>query len=324
MVAPIHIDKYFLSCDWGTTSFRLKFVDAKSGHTIGEITDNEGIKTVHKLWAEYTSTMNRIDFYLSVLRKKIEALETKLQVDLSHYPIIISGMASSSIGIKELPYGSLPIPVKNPNLHVEKLPDNHLLSQDIYLISGLRTSNDVMRGEETQLIGLDYKYNLDTGTYLLAGTHSKHVYIKNRNIVGFKTFITGELFDLISTQSILSQSVSTHENAPISQDFEMGVQQSVNENLLHAFFEVRTRDLLQGIEHELNSDYLSGLLIGTELSDLAKKGPQQIIIYGNSTLQKRYYRACTLLKLNVNSVESDPKEDLTALGQRIILQQIIN
>lgn len=324
MVAPIDIDKYFLSCDWGTTSLRLKFVDTNSGHTIGGASDNDGIKIVHDLWTKYTGSMNRIDFYLTVLRKKIEALEAKLQVNLSRYPLIISGMASSTIGIKELPYGSLPVPVKDPNLYVEKLPDNHLLSQEIFLISGLRSSNDVMRGEETQLLGLDYKYNLDTGTYLLAGTHSKHVYIKNRNIVGFKTFMTGELFDLISTQSILSQSISTQQTASITKHFEMGVKQSVNENLLHAIFEVRTRDLLYGLEHKVNSDYLSGLLIGAELADLVKKGVQQILIYGNSSLQNRYYRACTLLNLNVNSVESDPKEDLTALGQRIILQQIIN
>ncbi|MEX2436060.1 MAG: 2-dehydro-3-deoxygalactonokinase [Balneolaceae bacterium] len=323
MVDPIQTDN-FLSCDWGTTSFRLKYVDAGNGMTMKGISNSEGIKTVHRKWKQYTGSLNRIDFYLSVLKKQIETLGTKLNRDLGGCPVIISGMASSSIGINELPYSRLPLALKTPKLHVELLSNNHLLLNDIYLVSGLQSSTDVMRGEETQLLGLESKYSLGTGTYLLAGTHSKHVYMDNSSITDFKTFMTGELFDLITTESILSQSISTHESTSIGKDFEEGVEMSTVENLLHALFKVRTRDLLHNMSHSANADYLSGLLIGTELADLIDRKSNNILIFGNSELQKRYSRACDILKIDASFASTDSDEDITVLGQRIILQQIIN
>lgn len=321
---PPPANQFFVSCDWGTTSLRLKYVDTKKGFTIYGISGTEGIKTVHKKWTEYIGPINRIDFYLSFLKKKIEILETKVHADLSPCRIIISGMASSSVGIKELPYSRLPLNMKTPNLHVEKLPESPQVQQDIYLISGLRSENDVMRGEETQLIGLDYIYGLDNGTYLLAGTHSKHVSVHNGSAVDFKTFMTGELFDLISTQSILSQSVSNLECTSESNSFEDGVQQSSKENILHALFEVRTRDLLHHMSQPANADYLSGLLIGAELQELTTNKPTEILIFGSNMLQNRYSRACAVLKLNARCADTNPEVDITALGHRLILQQIIS
>lgn len=314
----------FLSCDWGTTSFRLNYVVAENGHIINGFSGSEGMKTVHKEWTEYFGPLHRIDFHLSFLKKKIEILETKVQADLSSCRIIISGMASSSVGIKELPYGRLPLHMQTPKLHVEKLPESQHLPNDVYLVSGLRSDNDVMRGEETQLIGLDSIYGLESGTYLLAGTHSKHVSVQNRRAIDFKTFMTGELFELMSTQSILSRSVSINESNSISNDFEQGVQQSADKNLLHNLFEVRTRDLLQKKAHLMNADYLSGLLIGAELKDLVNNRPAEIVIFGSTKLQQLYSRACAVLNLNTRSAHDTPETDITALGHRLILQQIIN
>lgn len=319
-----HADQTFLSCDWGTTSFRLNYVDAKKGHLISGISYPAGIKAVHKEWTNYTGPFSRIDFHLSFLKKKIELLETKIHADLSSCRIIISGMASSSAGIKELPYSRLPLKMKTPNLHVEKLPESPHLSNDVYLVSGLRSDNDVMRGEETQLIGLDSTYGLETGTYLLAGTHSKHVSVQNRRAVDFKTFMTGELFELISTQSILLQSVSVHVSTSTGTNFEQGVQQSADGNLLHNLFKVRTRDLLHHKDRPANADYLSGLLIGTELKELVINRPAEILIFGSTKLQQLYSRACATLDLNARCADTNPEANITALGHLLILQQIIN
>lgn len=319
-----HADQTFLSCDWGTTSFRLTCVDAKKGHIIDRISGPEGIKVVHKEWINYNGPFSRIDFYLSFLKQKIELLETKVQADLRSCRIIISGMASSSIGIKELPYSRLPLNMKTPNLHMVKLPENSQIPHDIYLVSGLRSNHDVMRGEETQLLGLNYKYGFDCGTYLLAGTHSKHVSVQNRNAIDFKTFITGELYELISTQSILSQSVASLESLSIGNDFEQGVQQSADGNLLHNLFEVRTRDLIQKKAHSMNAHYLSGLLIGAELKELVNNRPAEIVIFGSTKLQQLYSRACAALELNTRCADTHSENDITALGHRLILQQILN
>lgn len=315
-------DQYFVSCDWSAASFRLTYVDAYSGMTTSGISGSVGIKTVHRLWNLYTGSLNKIDFYLSLLEKHIKTLETKVRANLSPCRIIIAEMASSSVGIKELPYGRLPISLKSPNLHVEKLAKNQTLPNEVYLISSLQSSHDVMHGEETQILGLKYKSGLVSGTCLLAGTHSKHVIIKNRNITDFNTFMTGEFFELISTQSILSQSISINESTSISKDFGQGVQQSDDGNLLLSLFEMRTQYLLQNKGHLVNADYLSGLLIGAELKDLATNKSAEILIFGINRLQKRY--VCAVLKLNARCADANPEEDITVLGHLIILQQIIH
>src|SRR5690606_28554761 len=78
---------------------------------------------------------------------------------------------------------------------------------DVLLLSGLCSVNDVMRGEEVQLLGLQ-RYNDNTDAlFILPGTHSKHIRVKENNIISFKTYITGELFQILSTHSLLKNSI---------------------------------------------------------------------------------------------------------------------
>src|SRR5262245_12577368 len=100
-------------------------------------------------------------------------------------------MASSSIGMIEVPYKETQFKADGSDLKVKKIDRSKDFEHDTFIISGARTNNDVMRGEETQLAGCK-----DTGDkkslYIFPGTHSKHILVKKGIAVSFKTFMTGE------------------------------------------------------------------------------------------------------------------------------------
>jgi 2-dehydro-3-deoxygalactonokinase len=157
-------DPYLLSCDWGTTSFRLRLTERNTGKVLYAVTTANGIKT-----ACFNQSKETFQTYLA---SKIAKIEASLSKDLASVPMVISGMISSNIGWKELPYGVLPFSLDNPQLPTELIPATEAFPHSILLISGICTSNDVMRGEETQLLGLAASHNLKDGLCIIPGTHS--------------------------------------------------------------------------------------------------------------------------------------------------------
>src|SRR5688572_16004527 len=97
--------EYFLSCDWGSTLFRLKLVDAVNHSIIAEEKNHNGIVTTHELWkSSKQDDSKRLDFYINILQKHILNIETKLGTVFTDVPLVISGMASSTLGMIELAY----------------------------------------------------------------------------------------------------------------------------------------------------------------------------------------------------------------------------
>ncbi|SMO61955.1 2-dehydro-3-deoxygalactonokinase [Fodinibius sediminis] len=323
--APIFHKRHFLSCDWGTSSFRLRLIASASGKTIHAISETKGIKKFYKSWSSNRDSSKRLDYYLAFLGKQIEALEQSCSSELDRsIPVIISGMASSSIGMKELPYSSLPLSLVHPELNIHHVQPSERFSRDAYLVSGICSSNDVMRGEETELLGLASRLASKNGFYILAGTHSKHLRVKDNHLTAFKTYMTGELFDLIASKSILANSVDMRSDPVPGHGFKAGVKDAQQENLLHALFSIRAQDLLHNTGKPRNRDYLSGLLIGTELSEVVASEPARVILWGNSRLQRYYADALEVLGIDFIHPAIKGDEDITALGQRIIFNQITN
>jgi 2-dehydro-3-deoxygalactonokinase len=81
----------FLSCDWGTTSFRLRFVSLPEFKVVADVNSGEGIAATFNLWkAAKKKEEERLPFYLSVLKEKIKGLEEKIKISLNNVPVIIS------------------------------------------------------------------------------------------------------------------------------------------------------------------------------------------------------------------------------------------
>ncbi|MEO6289846.1 MAG: 2-dehydro-3-deoxygalactonokinase [Ginsengibacter sp.] len=287
-----------ISCDWGTSALRLRIIDIDKIAVLGEVTNTQGISSTFDLWQKSGKNGDeRISFYQSILSEQIKKLEAQLQFSLDDAPLIISGMASSNMGIMELPYKEAPFSLDGHDLIIKKIEGNNNFGHTTIIISGVRTGSDVMRGEETQLIGSINKDDKEDQVFIFPGTHSKHISIKNGKVTDLETYMTGEFFDLLSKKSVLLntiEEVANLLNAPNLESFEKGVKDSCHSNLLHNSFLVRTNYLLGKLSKQENYAYLSGILIGTELNELPTvKIPLTIV--GDAALNKYYATAAKIL-----------------------------
>lgn len=280
----------FLSFDWGTSSLRLRLVNAGNKQVLAEIVTDKGVLSVFNEWKNgRADDNNRFRFYLDVLDEQIKEIEQQLSVSLKEIPLIISGMASSAMGMMELPYKKIPFTI-NEELIVQNIEATNIFNHPILLISGISSDDDVIRGEETQLLGCIEKEN-GNGLFIFPGTHSKHILARDGVVVEFKTFMTGEFFELLSKKSILAGSVkeSIELNDAVNlKSFRSGVLESRRSNFLHGSFKVRTNDLFQKLSRQQNYFFLSGLLIGTELKEL--NDVSETITVVADKLQEQLYR----------------------------------
>lgn len=299
---PISAMDAFLSCDWGTSSFRLRLVQTTGLLVVAEEINSDGIAQIFKKWtAENKPESERLFFYQSHLHAQIKKLEKKAGYSLHELPLLVSGMASSSIGMLTLPYKELPFKTDGSDLNVSVIEPSNRFSNKLILVSGAATGDDVMRGEETLLIGCDAEAS-EEGIYIFPGTHAKHIQVGGGVAQHFKTYMTGEFFELLSTKSILSNSIEKDEtNNPdfASPHFEKGILEGSASNLLNATFHVRTADLFKKHTRPENNQYLSGLVIGAELKELAQT-PSALVLVCGKKLEKKYKQGLMVLGLHKN------------------------
>ena len=126
---------------------------------------------------------------------------------------------------------------------------------------------DVLRGEETQLLGaLRLRPDLAQGRHLfcLPGTHAKWVLIEDGAVIRFQTALSGELFALLSRHSVLARGAG--EASPAHPAFAAGAAAARGSaGLLHLLFSTRSRQLSGEIAREEAASYLSGLIVGAEI-----------------------------------------------------------
>jgi len=272
--------EYILCCDWGTTSFRLRLTNLKAD-VIAETHSEKGILVHHNNWLiqKDDNPERRFDYYLQYIQSQIGEIPHTLDIDIAKLPLVISGMAISSIGMMNMPYENLPFSVAATTGFECRIQQN---GAPIILVTGVCSKDDLMRGEETQMIGLYHTPELknvlpDNGLFVLPGTHSKHVSINDKAIVSIKTFITGELFHILRGNGTLAKSIEfLQEDRNANPDnqlaFIKGIHESKNGSLLNNLFQVRVNDILNKLNKEQNFYFLSGLLIGSEF-DYLKKEP---------------------------------------------------
>ena len=286
---------YFISVDWGTTNLRVRLVRRSTLQVEEEISSPVGIKSVFEEWCK--TDKNREDFFFSVLDKEISLFQSEIEPKTE---VIISGMASSTIGIKALPYATFPFKTDGSNVHSERIHSD-ATPFPCLLISGLSSDRDVMRGEETQLIGLvESSDNQHSTLYILPGTHSKHILCNQGMVINIETFMTGELFEVVSKHSMLRSSIQEGQFGDAEwRAFEDGVCQAYNEvPFSKALFSIRTNALFHQKTEVENYYYLSGLIIGEELTSLKKQSFEKIKLCAGEKLSNLYFRALTLMHLS--------------------------
>lgn len=312
-----------LSCDWGTSSFRLRLIDRRNKRNLGEINTSQGIAKTSKAW-EVNKEMTRLEFFKHYLYQQITDLSTKLSQKLDNIPVFLSGMASSSIGMFELPYAQLPLQLSGEGLIWKQFDASDRFPHEIYLISGVQTEKDVMRGEEMQIIGLANSFKVSSSISIFPGTHSKHIHVQDHQITNFQTYMTGEIFQLMVQHSILGASVEKSNAFEANhQAFSDGVQESVKSNLLHGLFTTRTTELLRKTSKIYNYYYLSGLIIGYELRALVDTDIP-VFLCGGNKLSLLYEKALQCLNLHsVQVLSAEMVEGAVSEGHLVLADKVL-
>lgn len=313
-----------LCCDWGTSNFRLYLVNISNGKRIGMIKSHQGIANTFNAWKQRPSD-SRVHFFRHFLQTQVQRLAITVKKDLTNIPIILSGMASSSIGMEEVTYTKVPFDIDQPILAVKHFSSHLPFSNDLFLFGGLRTEKDVMRGEEVQLLGISHLIKAANCICLLPGTHSKHIWINNQKIVDFQTFMTGECFELLCHHSIIKNTVESTNSLEEKQRtmFQQGVFKAISGNLLNDLFSIRTNVLLQNISTTDNYYYLSGLLIGHELKAL-KDFQGQLLLGGDQYLVSLYQLALATLELDaqLTVIKATDMEHCIPMAHLKLFQQL--
>ena len=312
----------FISVDWGTTSLRASLCSSGGKIIHRSVSSDAGALSVHQRFLAQTDEgpdVRKI-FYLKVLQDLIDQLELSAAQPI---PILISGMASSTIGMETIPYAGLPFEVAGSNAVIKHWDVD---GQEYFMVSGLATEDDLMRGEETQLVGaamLTSVLHDEEYLFIFPGTHAKHVFVKDGMVTGFKTYMTGEVFCQLFSNSILAQSVTPHhEHEGSSKEaFIKGVKEGSDGNILHQMFKVRTNGMFNRLNKEENFSYLSGMLIGAELKDLLLLQKNRIILCGSGEMMQAYELALQSLNKDAESLITIDAGLATAVGQHQIYQQ---
>ena len=279
----------------------------------------------------------RPSHYRSIVAAALRQLTARLPEALKGAPIMISGMASSSIGWQDVPYARLPLALDGSQLAWCELEpvESDAGPHRVVLISGACTDTDVMRGEETELVGL---FTLPAAGRLAAGslvikpgTHSKHLRVENGRLVGLQTFMSGELFDVLGKHSILKHSIGDPAAAgPLSAemlaDLRTGVRHARSIPMSAALFRVRTRQLLDNLGGARNRAFLSGVLLGSELAYLLddRFGGLQLVLCATVPLEAHYRAALDELGLTerLTVISAHEVELLSSRAQAVLWRHL--
>jgi 2-dehydro-3-deoxygalactonokinase len=279
----------WIAVDWGTTHMRA-WLMAADGQVLDARSSDRGMGTLAP----------------EVYEAALLALVADDLAD-GTVPVIVCGMAGAKQGWAEAPYAAVPCAPPDPR------GARHVPTQDarlqVYILSGVSQHSpaDVMRGEETQIKGLIASRPDFDGVACLPGTHTKWAHLSAGEIVSFQTFMTGEMFALLSQQSVLRHTVAStgwdDDAFATAVDDAMSRPQAVAAKL----FGLRADALLNALDGATARARLSGLLIGIEL---AAARPywlgQQVALIGAAASCDAYQNALTAQGVPV--LRLDPTE----------------
>ena len=218
-------------------------------------------------------------------------------------PVYACGMVGSRQGWVEAPYRAVPCAPLDPTALVPAPTTDPRLT--VHIAPGLKqtTPADVMRGEETQIAGALALMPGYDGILCLPGTHSKWAHISAGEIVSFQTFMTGEMFALMSEQSVLRHGLQGDGWDDTAFDAAVSDAISRPERLGARLFSLRAEGLIANLTPAAARARLSGLLIGTELAAArAYWLGQRVTLVGASRLSNAYARALKFQGVDAHSL----------------------
>lgn len=297
-----------IGIDWGTSNFRAWLMDADA-RPIDAVTSTEGLLKVPSR-----------DFPAALRRACGKWLDRWPAL-----PILMCGMIGSRHGWREAAYlrgDAGAVDLAGATLAIEPS------LWDVRIVPGLQSKSyagapDVMRGEETQLVGALALGAPKNALVCLPGTHSKWVELREGRIRSVTTFLTGELFALLRDASILTGLIKAEgevSGEAGNRAFRAGLKQGCSRGVLtHKLFSIRAR-ALTGSQTGATAEMLSGLLIGTELGTLRSRlAGRDVAVIGSGALATRYRTALAELRIDALTLDGDEacRAGLAAIAREV-------
>ena len=278
-----------LACDWGTTNLRAWTLDA-AGAIVAQSEFPLGVSKLAPGEAP----------------GRFES-EVRPGLDAQGLPAILCGMVGSNLGWAVAPYADCPAGMADLAASLTAVAD------DVRIVPGLRCegiagSPDVMRGEETQVLGwLAQHADRRVGRHLVChpGTHAKWVLVEDGRIVRFVTAMTGELFAVLSRHSLLRSDAPADDEAAFDQGLAAAGQ---GDALAARLFTARARVVGGHAQAESTPSYLSGLLIGAEVASVPRllgEPARRVNLLGDAELCDRYRRALRRAGVEVEAFDGE-------------------
>ena len=289
-----------LGIDWGTSNRRAWWL-AADGTVLAEHSDDQGL----------LASQGRFDQALQQLLQAGPPLPASA-------PVLMSGMVGAASGWQEAPYMDAAQPLTGLGNHLQRVaaarPDTFIVPGVCF--TGADGAVDVMRGEETQLLGALTLGHGD-GWYVLPGTHSKWVRLQDGRVADLATYMTGELFALLTQHGTLSSvTTAAATGSGDGQAFTRGVAAAARSSLSNTLFGCRAQVVAGRMASSDAREYLSGLLIGAEWHDVVRRSgqvPKAVTLIGSPELARRYVQVAEASGCRIAVLEAR-RVQLAALG----------
>lgn len=273
----------YIAIDWGSTNLRAWYY--RQGECVEQRRSEAGVTRLEG--------RTPADVFASVTENwPVDTL-----------PVVMAGMVGSNAGWLSVPYLPCPAALGDLSTQLTRVEDK------AWIVPGLSINNDanhnVMRGEETQLLGAIALQPAQI--YVMPGTHCKWVATEGDLVRDFRTVMTGELHHLLLCHSLIGAGLPAQETdaAAFRQGLEVGANDS---SILTRLFEVRAAHVLGARRRESVSEFLSGLLIGHEVAQMQQHfnpDAQPVTLIGSESLAQRYQIAMALVDVTAQWLDGD-------------------
>lgn len=291
--------------DWGTTRLRLYLcdIDGNGSPVVREVAEGPGAKSVS-------------DFATALLETA-----ARLRGCSSRSPVVLAGMVGSDLGWRETAYAPCPATwddlVRSAvSFNVEEhsvaiMPGTSCVSRFGYM--------DVMRGEETQLLGVSQLVpdHPSPALVCLPGTHTKWATIDAGGVTRFATTVQGEMFEILRRHSILlPRATATGESAGrMNGDAFSAAVDLIRDNsglgLLEALFATRSLRIAGELAAGDAESWLSGLLVSADIRDTglsvlaSERIDPPVLLVGDDRLGTLYAAAMSRYGIGTRELPGD-------------------
>lgn len=270
----------YITIDGGTTNTRVNLM------TDGAIAAAENIRLGNKDCVEGNGALK------AALREKIQGLLSRCAItEQGICAVLASGMITSEYGLHQVPHITAPAGIAELHAAMARVSMPEITSVPFCFIPGIKTdadnleNADIMRGEETEIIGLLH-YAPAGYVCVLPGSHSKHIFLdETGRITAFRTMMTGEMISAMAFNTILRGTVRLDMDG-FDPDFLLnGYDYCVKNGISNALFKTRILKNIFGKNDLENYSFFLGALLAPELEALKGCGRPGAVIGGRSQLK---------------------------------------